>query len=42
MLKMDFMPDNLRWGDDGQLWVIGATGSTSQLLRLLGKAGMQE
>ena len=26
-LALDFMPDNVRWGDDGQLWVTGATGS---------------
>ncbi len=26
-LSLDFMPDNLRWGDDGQLWVAGAVGT---------------
>ncbi len=29
VMKMNFMPDNLRWGDDGQLWVGGGTGSTA-------------
>jgi hypothetical protein len=27
IFKMDFMPDNVRWGDDGQLWVAGAAGT---------------
>lgn len=25
-IDLDFMPDNLRWGDDGHLWVAGASG----------------
>lgn len=24
--RLDFMPDNLRWGDDGRLWMAGAVG----------------
>jgi len=27
VLKLNFMPDNLRWGDDGGLWVTGAIGT---------------
>ena len=26
-VKLAFMPDNLRWGDDGQLWIAGAAGA---------------
>jgi sugar lactone lactonase YvrE len=26
-IATDFMPDNLRWGDDGRLWVAGAAGA---------------
>lgn len=25
-IDLDFMPDNVRWGDDGHLWVAGASG----------------
>jgi len=27
--ELDFMPDNLRWGDDGMLWVAGASGDAA-------------
>jgi hypothetical protein len=33
VIKMDFMPDNLRWGDDGQLWASGATGSIADYFK---------
>lgn len=29
VIALDFMPDNLRWGDDGMLWVAGAKGEPS-------------
>lgn len=29
-VALDFRPDNLRWGDDGQLWTAGATGDAFQ------------
>lgn len=29
VIRLDFSPDNLRWGDDGWLWAAGATGPLS-------------
>ena len=39
VLKLDFMPDNLRWGDDGQLWVMGATGMPASYFACWAKPG---
>jgi hypothetical protein len=39
VLKLDFLPDNLRWGDDGQLWVTGATGTPASYFECWSKPG---
>jgi sugar lactone lactonase YvrE len=38
-LKVDFMPDNLRWGDDGKLWAAGATGTPTSYFECWAKPG---
>lgn len=37
--KVDFSPDNLRWGDDGRLWTAGSIGTLTDYFRCLGKPG---
>jgi hypothetical protein len=39
VLKLDFLPDNLRWGDDGWLWVAGAAGTPSEFFACTSKPG---
>jgi hypothetical protein len=39
IVKLDFLPDNLRWGDDGWLWVAGAAGTPSDFFACTSKPG---
>ena len=34
-----FMPDNLRWGDDGKLWVAGAAGAPADYFKCWASKG---
>ena len=38
-LTVDFMPDNIRWGDDGKLWVAGASGERKAYFACAAKPG---
>jgi hypothetical protein len=38
-VKVDFMPDNIRWGDDGKLWIGGATGERKAYFDCAAKPG---
>jgi hypothetical protein len=39
VLKLDFLPDNLRWGDDGWLWVAGAAATPPEFFACVSKPG---
>ena len=39
VIKLDFLPDNLRWGDDGWLWVAGAAGTPADFFACTSKPG---
>ena len=39
VVKVDFLPDNLRWGDDGWLWVAGAAGTPAAFFACTSKPG---
>ena len=39
VVKLDFLPDNLRWGDDGWLWIAGAAGSPADFFACSAKPG---
>ncbi|MGE3692535.1 MAG: hypothetical protein AB7F98_14265 [Novosphingobium sp.] len=38
-VKLDFMPDNVRWGDDGKLWIAGAAGDRQAYFECSTKPG---
>lgn len=38
-VKLDFMPDNIRWGDDGKLWIGGAAGERKAYFDCAAKPG---
>lgn len=38
-VRLDFMPDNLRWGDDGRLWIAGAAGPPKAYFDCAAKKG---
>lgn len=38
-VKLAFMPDNLRWGDDGKLWTAGAAGAPKAYFDCAAKKG---
>ncbi len=38
-VKLAFMPDNLRWGDDGKLWTAGAAGDPKAYFDCAAKKG---
>lgn len=37
--RLDFMPDNMRWGDDGKLWIAGAAGERKAYFDCAAKPG---
>ena len=38
-VKLTFMPDNIRWGDDGKLWIAGAYGPAKDYFACAAKPG---
>ena len=38
-VKLDFMPDNIHWGDDGKLWIAGAAGEAGAYFDCAAKKG---